>query len=74
MKLSKAFNESKLESTKVEKVINPPKPHIFIIKDDNVFQSLLIDEDVPIKNPIIIPKTSWADIVGDDDDDFYMKF
>jgi hypothetical protein len=73
-KLSKAFNDSKLESTKIEKIINPPKSHIFIITDDNVFQSLQNDEDIPIKNPIIIPKTSWADIVGDNDDDFYMKF
>lgn len=74
IKLSKAFNDSKLESTKVEKIINPPKQHVFIISNDNAFQSLLVDEDVPVKNPIIVPKMSWADIVGDNDNDFYMKF
>ncbi len=72
IKLSKAFNESKLESTKVEKVVTPPKPHLFIISNHNSFQSLAIDEDVPIQKPIM-SKMSWADIVAEDDD-FYMKF
>lgn len=60
-KLSNAFNDAKLQSTKIEKVPMPPKSHIFIIPNKNSFLSLDIIEPVDI---IPIPaKTSWADIV-----------
>ncbi len=77
IQLSNAFNDSKLNSTKVEKVVTIPKPHIFLISNHNSFQSLESNDQNPSPIPIPTPlpsKTSWADIVGDNDDDFFMKF
>jgi len=69
--LSKKFNDSKLDNTKVEKVISTPTPPTFIISTSNSFLSL-DNHETPIN--ILPSKLSWADIVGDNDENFYMKF
>ena len=75
--LLKKFNDTKLESTKVEKPPVIPKSHDFILPNHNSFLSLesLDTHHSPIPPPVSIPsKISWADIVCQEDDDFLMKF
>ena len=89
IKLLDAFNNVKLQSAKVEKEPKVIKVEVFNISNFNAFNLLDNNDDVPIDVPIDVPnevpidvpidvpieKKSWADIVGnDDDDDFYMKF
>jgi len=72
------FNHIKLQSAKIEKTPKIIQSNHFNISNSNSF--LLLDLDEPsiqtqTQTPIInIPSKSWADIVGDNDDDFYMKF
>jgi len=68
--LSKQFNNAKLDNTKVEKIPSTPIHPSFIISTSNSFLSL----DIPLTPPPTTHKISWADIVGDNDDNFYMKF
>ena len=85
-KLIDGFNQSKIDATKTEK---PPKVIVaksFVLEDNNAFVGLDIDaiEQVPqittvakIDKPCwadVVKQQNWADMAGDDDDDFYMKF
>lgn len=73
-KLIDKFNQIKLQSAKIEKEPRIIQPNHFNISKSNAFQLLELSEpsiQTPITNK---PSKSWADIVGDNDDDFYMKF